>query len=302
MKKRIGIMGGTFDPIHIGHLILAEKAYEELALDEEQKVTGQYPVPCNCKCRVWTIRDFMKNGGKHMEQQTTQVLVVDDNPEIRDIIHVLLEGEDIRVTEAADGSSALHFLEKGSFDLIILDIMMPGLNGYETCQKIRQLTNVPILFLSARTSDSDKLMGFSSGGDDYLAKPFSYTELLGRTRALIRRYRIYQGKSPTAGQSASNLLTCGDLCLDPRSEKVTLHQHPVDLTSTEYQILKLLLSNRRQIFSPQRLYEAVWEEPYYYGAGNTITVHIRNLRQKIEPDPSNPVYIKTTWGRGYHCD
>ena len=180
-----------------------------------------------------------------MEQQTTKVLVVDDNPEIRDIIHVLLEGEGIRVTEAADGSSALHFLEKGSFDLIILDIMMPGLNGYETCQKIRQLTNVPILFLSARTSDSDKLMGFSSGGDDYLAKPFSYTELLGRTRALIRRYRIYQGKSPTAGQSASNLLTCGDLCLDPRSEKVTLHQHPVDLTSTEYQILKLLLSMAR---------------------------------------------------------
>ena len=145
-------------------------------------------------------------------------------------------------------------------------------------------------------------MGFSSGGDDYLAKPFSYTELLGRTRALIRRYRIYQGKSPAAGQSAFDLLTCGDLCLDPRSEKVTLHQHPVDLTSTEYQILKLLLSNRRQIFSPQRLYEAVWEEPYYYGASNTITVHIRNLRQKIEPDPSNPVYIKTTWGRGYHCD
>lgn len=236
-----------------------------------------------------------------MEQQTTQVLVVDDNPEIRDIIHVLLEGEGIRVTEAADGSSALHFLEKDSFDLIILDIMMPGLNGYETCQKIRQLTNVPILFLSARTSDSDKLMGFSSGGDDYLAKPFSYTELLGRTRALIRRYRIYQGKSPVEAKEKSTLLTCGDLCLDPRLEKVTLQQLQ-DLTSTEYQILKLLLSNRRQIFSPQRLYEAVWEEPYYYGASNTITVHIRNLRQKIEPDPSNPVYIKTTWGRGYHCD
>ena len=140
-------------------------------------------------------------------------------------------------------------------------------------------------------------MGFSSAGR-LPCKTFSYTELLGRTRALIRRYRIYQGKSPTAGQSASNLLTCGDLCLDPRSEKVTLHQHPVDLTSTEYQILKLLLSNRRQIFSPQRLYEAIWEEPYYYGAGNTITVHIRNLRQKIEPDPSNPVYIKTTWEGG----
>ena len=197
-----------------------------------------------------------------MEQQTTKVLVVDDNPEIRDIIHVLLEGEDIRVTEAADGSSALHFLEKDSFDLIILDIMMPGLNGYETCQKIRQLTNVPILFLSARTSDSDKLMGFSSGGDDYLAKPFSYTELLGRTRALIRRYRIYQGKSPTARQSASNLLTCGDLCLDPRSEKVTLHQHPVDLTSTEYQILKLLLSKP-------------------HGEGGITVIKIRHIRTKL---------------------
>ena len=139
-----------------------------------------------------------------MEQQTTQVLVVDDNPEIRDIIHVLLEGEGIRVTEAADGSSALHFLEKGSFDLIILDIMMPGLNGYETCQKIRQLTNVPILFLSARTSDSDKLMGFSSGGDDYLAKPFSYTELLGRTRALRRENLSAVGK-----QQLQDLILCG---------------------------------------------------------------------------------------------
>jgi len=235
--------------------------------------------------------------------QSIRILVVDDEPDIRRIIRILLEGRGYHVTEAPNGRLAVQAAQQDlELDLIILDIMMPGLNGYETCQKIRQLTNVPILFLSARTSDSDKLMGFSSGGDDYLAKPFSYTELLGRTRALIRRYRIYQGKSPTAGQSASNLLTCGDLCLDPRSEKVTLHQHPVDLTSTEYQILKLLLSNRRQIFSPQRLYEAVWEEPYYYGAGNTITVHIRNLRQKIEPDPSNPVYIKTTWGRGYHCD
>ena len=222
--------------------------------------------------------------------QSIRILVVDDEPDIRRIIRILLEGRGYHVTEAPNGRLAVQAAQQDlEMDLIILDIMMPGLNGYETCQKIRQLTNVPILFLSARTSDSDKLMGFSSGGDDYLAKPFSYTELLGRTRALIRRYRIYQGKSPVEAKEKSTLLTCGDLCLDPRLEKVTLHQHPVDLTSTEYQILKLLLSNRRQIFSPQRLYEAVWEEPYYYGAGNTITVHIRNLRQKIEPDPSHPV-------------
>ena len=230
------------------------------------------------------------------------ILVCDDEKDIVSALTVYLQAEGYQVFGASNGLQALEILRHEQIHLVLLDIMMPGLNGYETCQKIRQLTNVPILFLSARTSDSDKLMGFSSGGDDYLAKPFSYTELLGRTRALIRRYRIYQGKSPTARQSASNLLTCGDLCLDPRSEKVTLKGQLVTLTSTEYQILKLLLSNRRQIFSPQRLYEAVWEEPYYYGAGNTITVHIRNLRQKIEPDPSNPVYIKTTWGRGYHCD
>ena len=175
-------------------------------------------------------------GGDSMDQ-SIRILVVDDEPDIRRIIRILLEGRGYHVTEAPNGRLAVQAAQQDlELDLIILDIMMPGLNGYETCQKIRQLTNVPILFLSARTSDSDKLMGFSSGGDDYLAKPFSYTELLGRTRALIRRYRIYQGKSPTAGQSASNLLTCGDLCLDPRSEKVTLHQHPVDLTSTEYQL------------------------------------------------------------------
>ena len=231
-----------------------------------------------------------------------KLLLADDEPDMIRALNAILTHEGYKVDAVYDGAEALEKAAAVSYDGLILDIMMPGLNGYETCQKIRQLTNVPILFLSARTSDSDKLMGFSSGGDDYLAKPFSYTELLGRTRALIRRYRIYQGKSPTARQSASNLLTCGDLCLDPRAEKVTLKGQPVTLTSTEYQILKLLLSNRRQIFSPQRLYEAIWEEPYYYGAGNTITVHIRNLRQKIEPDPSNPVYIKTTCGRGYHCD
>lgn len=157
-----------------------------------------------------------------MEQQTTQVLVVDDNPEIRDIIHVLLEGEDIRVTEAADGSSALHFLEKGSFDLIILDIMMPGLNGYETCQKIRQLTNVPILFLSARTSDSDKLMAFPVAGTDYLCKTLFLYGTSRTHQSADSPLPDLSGKIPTAGQSASNLLTCGDLCLDPRSEKVTL--------------------------------------------------------------------------------
>ena len=122
------------------------------------------------------------------------ILVVDDNPEIREIIHVLLKGEGFEVTEASDGQTALNYIQKGGFDLIILDIMMPGLNGYQTCLEIRKNSNAPVLFLSARTKDSDKTLGFSSGGDDYLAKPFSYNELISRSKALIRRYQIYKGK------------------------------------------------------------------------------------------------------------
>ena len=231
-----------------------------------------------------------------------KLVLIDDDAEVLAINQKYLTGAGFTVYTAISPREGVLSIRKNLPDCILLDVMLPEADGYRVCRYIRSFSSVPILFLTARSSEEDVIRGLTCGGDDYLAKPFSYTELLGRTRALIRRYRIYQGKSPTAGQSASNLLICSDLCLDTRSEKVTLKGQPVTLTSTEYQILKLLLSNRRQIFSPQRLYEAIWEEPYYYGAGNTITVHIRNLRQKIEPDPSNPVYIKTTWGRGYHCD
>ncbi len=152
-----------------------------------------------------------------------------------------------------------------------LDIMMPGLSGYQPCVEIRQFSNAPILFLSAKSQEDDKMLGFSSGGDDYLVKPFSYNELVSRTKALIRRYHVYQGKV-------------------------------IELTDTEYALLHLLVTNRRQIFSAEHLYESVWQETYYYGANNTVMVHMRNLRRKIERDPKNPTIIKTVWGRGYRCD
>ena len=237
-----------------------------------------------------------------MEENTPQILVVDDNPEIREIITILLSGEGYGVKEAKDGADALTKLESCPFDLIILDIMMPGMNGYETCKEIRNTSNAPILFLSARTTDSDKILGFYSGGDDYLAKPFSYSELIGRARALIRRYQIYQGKEYSAPDKSSKLLSCRELTVDIARGQAFKNGVPLELTSTEYEMLKLLLSHRGQIFSAQRLYEAVWNEPYYYGANNTVMVHIRNLRQKIEPDPKNPSWIKTAWGKGYHCD
>ena len=224
------------------------------------------------------------------------ILVVDDNPEIREIIRILLTGEGYEITEAADGIRALKELDRCDFDLIILDIMLPSMNGYEVCQKIREQSNAPILFLSARTTDSDKILGFSSGGDDYLAKPFSYSELIGRTKALIRRYHVYQGKER---EEISDSLSFGNLTIDTTHRQVLLNGQKIELTTTEYEMLNLLAKNRRQIFSAQRLYESVWNEPYYYGANNTVMVHIRNLRHKIEKDPKNPALIRTAWGKGY---
>lgn len=237
-----------------------------------------------------------------MTEKTPHILIVDDNPEIREIVDVLLTGEGYAVEEAAEGTAALEQLKKNCFDLIILDIMMPGMNGYETCMKIRSISNAPILFLSARTTDSDKILGFSSGGDDYLAKPFSYSELIGRAKALIRRYQVYQGKENRELSARGGVIRCHGLEIDLVREEVTLKNKKVELTNTEYEMLKLLVTNRRQFFSASRLYEAIWKEPYYYGANNTVMVHIRNLRQKIEEDPKNPVLIKTAWGKGYHFD
>ena len=219
-----------------------------------------------------------------MEENSSSILVVDDNPEIREIIQVLLGGEGYLVETAGNGVKALEMLENREYDLIILDIMMPGMDGYQTCRKMREESNAPILFLSARTKDSDKTLGFSSGGDDYLAKPFSYNELISRAKALIRRYQVYKGK-------AEKVET-------PKNFSCKL----LELTDTEYAILLLLLKNRRQVFSTERLYEAVWKENFYYGAENTVMVHIRNLRRKVERDSKNPMIIKTSWGKGYYCD
>lgn len=240
----------------------------------------------------------------------TTILIVDDNPEIREILRILLTAEQYQVTEAADGIEALKCLKSHTFDLIILDIMMPHMNGYQTCLEIRNHSNAPILFLSAKTKDSDKTLGFSSGGDDYLAKPFSYSELLGRTKALLRRYQVYQGKPdaaeggmlPREKSTSPSCISFHDLEIVPDERAVYRDGIPLDLTDTEYALLFVLVQHRGQIFSAEHLYETVWEEVYYYGANNTVMVHIRNLRQKIEPDPKNPVLIKTIWGRGYRCD
>lgn len=227
-----------------------------------------------------------------------RILVVDDNPEIREITKILLMGEGFIIDEAKDGAQAVSFVNRNVYDVIILDIMMPGMNGYQACVEIRKLSNAPILFLSAKSQEGDKTLGFSSGGDDYLVKPFSYNELLARVKALARRYQVYKGKE----LSDEGMLQIHNLQINEKEEQVYMEDTPIELTDLEYSILLLLVKNRKQIFSAQQLYEAIWEDAYYYGANNTIMVHVRNLRKKVEEDPQNPKIVKTIWGKGYRCD
>jgi DNA-binding response OmpR family regulator len=231
----------------------------------------------------------------------SKVLIVDDSAEIRDILHILLESEGYEVNEASDGIEAIEKTEQDT-DLIILDIMMPKLNGYKACIEIRKKTNAPILFLTAKNQDSDKTLGFSSGGDDYMVKPFSYAELTSRVRALIRRYKVYQGQKTVENNSENKIIRIHNLSIDPNYEKVFKDDKHLQLTDIEYEILYLLANHRGQTFSAQHLFEKIWQEDYYYSANNTIMVHIRNLRKKIEVDSQNPKILKTVWGKGYRCE
>lgn len=228
-------------------------------------------------------------------------MVVDDNPEIREVVHVLLGSEGYQIIEAKNGKEALEKINE-TIDLIILDVMMPEMNGYQLCVLLRNITNAPILFLTAKGQESDKTLGFSSGGDDYLTKPFSYNELNARVKALLRRYHIYQGKDRKSESSKPVMIKSGKLELDEAKKRVTLDKKVLSLTDIEYEILHYLLLNRHHIISSSQLFEAVWKEDYYYGANNTIMVHIRNVRKKIEADPQNPTILKTAWGKGYYCD
>ncbi|MBV7273482.1 response regulator transcription factor [Clostridium thailandense] len=227
------------------------------------------------------------------------ILIADDNEEIREIVRVLLESEGYNIIEAVDGEDAVVKVDE-NIDLIILDIMMPVKSGFKACIEIREKTSAPILLLTAKTQDSDKCMGFSSGCDDYLSKPFSYTELVSRVKALLRRYYVYKGKEEKV--SSNKTINIEGLVVNTTSKEVSIDNKEVILTETEYEILLLMAQHRKKVFSAQNLYESVWKEPYFYSCNNTIMVHIRNLRRKLEKDPQNPRYIKTVWGKGYRIE
>lgn len=224
-----------------------------------------------------------------------KILIVDDDREIRDVLRILLTGEHFEVAEASGGQEALQYLEEHPVDLVILDVMMDDVSGYHVCLRLRETWNVPVLFLTAKSKESDLTMGYSSGGDDYLTKPFSYPELLARVKGLLRRYQVYRGKPEAVQEEAE---WCG-LRVSLTSNMVWRNDREIDLTDTEWRILRLLVQNHGKIFSIENLYESVWQETYFPSSANTVMVHIRRLREKLEPDPRHPEYIKTVWGKGY---
>lgn len=235
-----------------------------------------------------------------MSQAT--ILLIEDDADIREGIRILLESENYSVLEANNGRAGLELLTN-YVDLIILDIMMPGISGLKTCEEIRKISYVPILFLTAKSSESDKLLGLMAGGDDYLAKPFSYAELLGRVKALLRRYQVYSGKGATNQQTDKDtMITIRNICINENFNEVWVNGEEVDLTELEYKILLLMMRQPKKVFSAQNLYESIWKEPYLYTSNSTVVVHIRKLRMKIEKVPQSPEYIKTVWGKGYRFE
>lgn len=223
------------------------------------------------------------------------IMLVEDDGDIREAVALLLKNRGYRVLQAENSVEAMSLLID-DVDLFILDVMLPGASGIELCRDLRRTTNAPILFLTARSSDADKEEGLLAGGDDYLTKPFSEKELMARVTALTRRYQVYRGKQVVEGET---YLVSGDLKVSEQFNAVWKDGQQIELTDIEYRILRLLMKNRNRIYPIKTIYESIWEEPYYYSSNNTVMVHIRKLRKKIEDDPQKPVYIRTEWGRGY---
>ncbi|MFF2797431.1 response regulator transcription factor [Lysinibacillus xylanilyticus] len=224
------------------------------------------------------------------------VLVTDDDQDIRDGIEIYLKNEGYNVIKAADGLEALEKLESNEVHLIILDIMMPNMDGITATFKIREERNIPIIMLSAKAEDGDKIHGLSVGADDYVTKPFHPLELLARVKSQLRRY-VQLG---TYNEGAAKVEIDG-LVLDEDAKEVNLEGEPVRLTPIEYKITELLMKNAGRVFSIREIYERVWNEEAY-NAENIVAVHIRKIREKIEADPKNPRYLKVVWGVGYKME
>ncbi len=221
------------------------------------------------------------------------ILVCDDEKDIVSALKIYLMAEGYQVYEAGNGREALECLAKEDIHLVLMDIMMPEMDGITAMVKIREQSNVPVILLTAKSEDTDKILGLNIGADDYVTKPFNPVELQARVKSQLRRYMQLGG-----GSVRKEVLTMGGIELDDRTKEVTLDGDKVSLTRTEYDILKMLMENPGKVFSPTQIYTQVWKDNPY-GAENTVAVHIRHLREKIEYNPAEPRYLKAVWGRGY---
>ena len=217
-------------------------------------------------------------------------MVVDDEPMVREVVAAYLERDGFRVTQASDGHSALGMMASTKPDLVVLDVMLPQVDGFEVLARIRSYSDVPVILLTARTEEPDRVLGLELGADDYVVKPFSPRELAARVRSVLRR------SGPAA---ASTPVQFGDLTIDGRTREVTVRGDVIELTPREFDLLAFLAGSPRQVFSRGQVLEQVWDSSADCQDPSTVTVHVRRIRQKIEVDPENPQWIKTVWGVGY---
>ena len=225
-----------------------------------------------------------------------RVLVCDDEKDIVSALEIYLSSEGYEVVKAYNGKEALEAVKLQDIHLVLMDIMMPVMDGIQAMAEIRKISNVPVILLTAKSEDTDKVLGLTIGADDYVTKPFNPVELQASVKSQIRRYMLLGGGIPV-----SDKLKIGGIEVDEKSKEVTLDGDPVNLTRTEYDILKLLLEHKGEVFSPGQIYEKVWKDDPF-GTENVVAVHIRHLREKIEYDPANPRYLKVVWGRGYKME
>ena len=222
------------------------------------------------------------------------ILIVDDDENIRNLLSIYLENEGFKTIKVDNAKNAIEIIEEKNIELVLLDIMMPQIDCIEACIKIRQNKKMPIIMISAKSEDMDKIHGLTAGADDYITKPFNPLELIARVKAQLRRYTAYNVES----NNSKVIIEIGDLTINTDTRQVWVGEKDVRLTPKEFDILELLARNKGIVLSIRKIYEEVWKEEFFK-ADNTVTVHITNLREKIEVDPKAPIYIKTIWGVGY---
>ncbi len=241
------------------------------------------------------------SGGMEERIMSDRILVVDDEKEIADLIEVYLRNENYEVYKFYTGREALACTEKEEMDLALLDIMLPDINGFTVCQKIREKYTYPIIMLTAKDEEIDKITGLSLGADDYITKPFRPLEMVARVKAQLRRYKRYNQNSLQREEEAEVLLH-GGLVMNVKTHICCLNERELVLTPTEFDILRILLERKGEVVSTESLFHEIWKDEYYSKAGNSITVHIRHLREKMNDTAENPKYIRTIWGVGYRME